>query len=73
MDKLLTIVIASYNKEDILPRCLDSLIISQELMKKLQVLVVNDGSKDKTFEIAQHYQDLYPYCFTAIDKENQYC
>lgn len=70
MKKLLTIVIAAYNKEDLLPRCLDSLIISPEQMEKVQVLIVNDGSKDKTLEIALQYQKKYPLYFIAIDKEN---
>lgn len=70
MEKILTIAIAAYNKEDLLPRCLDSLIVSPKLMEKVQVLVINDGSKDKTLEIAQKYQEQYPYYFTAIDKEN---
>ena len=70
MIKILTIVIAAYNKEDLLPRCLDSLIISPEQMEKVQILIVNDGSKDKTLEIAQQYQKKYPLYFIAIDKEN---
>lgn len=70
MKKILTIAVAAYNKENLLPRCLNSLIISPEQMEKVQVLVINDGSKDKTLEVAQRYQELYPSYFTAIDKEN---
>ena len=51
MSKLLTIVIAAYNMEKLLPRCLESLIIAHDLQKLVQVLVVNDGSKDKSKEI----------------------
>jgi len=46
MEKILTIVIPSYNMQDYLHRCLNSLIIPEEQMQHLKVLVVNDGSKD---------------------------
>lgn len=38
-------------------RCLDSLIIDEEGMKQLEVLVINDGSKDSLSQIAHEYQD----------------
>lgn len=70
MDKLLTIVIAAYNKEDLLPRCLESLIVEPELMKIVQVLVINDGSKDNTLGVAKEYEQKYPDYIFAIDKAN---
>jgi len=36
----------------------------------LEVLVVNDGSKDSSSSIAHEYQDKYPNVFRVIDKEN---
>lgn len=68
--KLLTIVIPTYNMQDYLNRCLDSLIVSECLMFQLEVLVVIDGSKDRSSEIAHTYQDRYPETFRVIDKEN---
>ena len=52
MEKILTIVIPTYNMQDYLRRCLDSLIVPEEQMKHLEVLVVNDGSKDNSSAIA---------------------
>ncbi|MBR6201070.1 MAG: glycosyltransferase [Spirochaetales bacterium] len=69
-DKLLTIVIPSYNMQDYLPKCLDSLLISEKCFNKLDILVINDGSKDKTSEIAHQYENKYPNVFRVIDKEN---
>ena len=46
--------------EKYLRRCLDSLIIEKEEMKQLEVLVINDGSKDSSSSIAHEYQDKYP-------------
>ena len=68
--KVLTVVIPAYNMEKYLRRCLDSLIVSDEQMQILEVLVINDGSKDSSSQIAHEYQDRYPQTFRVIDKEN---
>lgn len=70
MEKILTIVIPTYNMQDYLRRCLDSLIVPEEQMAQLEVLVINDGSKDNSSAIAHEYQDKYPDTFRVIDKEN---
>ena len=71
IEKLLTIVVPTYNMEQYLGKNLNSLVVSdKELMKSLEVLVVNDGSKDKSSAIGHRYQDLYPDTFRVIDKEN---
>jgi glycosyltransferase involved in cell wall biosynthesis len=69
MEKILTIVIPTYNMQDYLHRCLNSLIVSEEQIQHLEVLVVNDGSKDNSSAIAHEYQDMYPGTFRVIDKE----
>ena len=71
MNKILTVVIPTYNMEKYLRKCLDSLIIKkQELFNMLEVLVVIDGAKDSSSAIAHEYQDKYPNVFRVIDKEN---
>ena len=56
--------------EKYLRKCLDSLIVSNENMQLLEVLVVNDGSKDSSSQIAHEYESKYPDTFHVIDKEN---
>lgn len=70
MDKLLTIVVPTYNMQDYLRRCLDSLLLPKDQIEKLEVLVINDGSKDNSSNIAHEYQTNYPTIFRVIDKEN---
>lgn len=71
MKKILTVIIPTYNMEKYLDKCLTSLIIEdKELMKQLEVLVVIDGAKDRSSEIAHTYQDKYPETFIVIDKDN---
>lgn len=70
-NKILTVVIPTYNMEKYLRKCLDSLIIPDEkLFETLEVLVVNDGSKDSSSVIAHEYQSRYPEVFRVIDKDN---
>lgn len=71
MEKVLTIIIPTYNMEEYLDKCLTSLIIPESsIMDKLEVLVVIDGAKDRSSEIAHSYQDRYSSTFRVIDKEN---
>lgn len=68
MQKILSIIIPSYNMECYLSQCLDSLICTS--MKDLDIIVVNDGSKDATLEIANRYVSQYPNSIRVIDKPN---
>lgn len=68
-DKLLSIIIPTYNMEQYLRYCLDSLLIKENL-EALDVLIINDGSKDSSSAIAHEYADRYPTVFRVIDKEN---
>lgn len=71
MQKVLSLIIPTYNMERYLPKCLDSLILGdEEMMKQLEVLVINDGSKDRSSAIAHRYQSRFPHTFRVIDKEN---
>ena len=71
MDKILSIIVPSYNMEAYLPKCLGSLVIDDvELLQKLDVIVVNDGSKDRTSAIAHEFEGKFPGVFRVIDKAN---
>lgn len=70
MEKILSVCVPTYNMEALLARCLDFFIIEEEYMNQLQVLVVNDGSKDNSSKIAHEYADKYPNTFEVIDKPN---
>ena len=69
MEKILSVSIASYNVEKFIRKALDSCCVP-EIMDRLEVLVVNDGSTDSTLEIAREYEEKYPQTFRVIDKKN---
>ena len=55
--------------EALLPRCLDSLINAKNA-HFLDILVVNDGSKDRSSEIGHQYKEKHPDIIQVIDKPN---
>jgi glycosyltransferase involved in cell wall biosynthesis len=69
MEKLLTFIIPCYNAEKYLDKCISSLIIDQ-LIDRIEIIVVNDGSTDNTEEIARRYADKYPGSIIIFNKEN---
>ena len=66
----LSIVIPAYNVEQYIGNCLDSIFNQQIEMDRLEVIVVNDGSKDGTEAIIKQYAALHPNLI-YIPQENQ--
>ena len=48
-------------------KCIDSLLIGKE---DVEIIIIDDGSKDKTGKIADRYQKKYPTIVKAIHQEN---
>ena len=65
--KLLSIAIPSYNSESYLRNCIESLLPGGE---DVEIIVVNDGSKDGTAAIADEYAAKYPTIVKAVHQEN---
>ena len=51
------IAIPCFNEEESISKCLDSLIKTNILDDKTSILVVNDGSEDRTLEILESYKN----------------
>ncbi|MBO4990284.1 MAG: glycosyltransferase [Clostridia bacterium] len=65
--KLISFAVPSYNSQNYLAKCVESLLVGGE---DVEILIVNDGSKDDTAKIADEYQAKYPTIVRAIHKEN---
>jgi glycosyltransferase involved in cell wall biosynthesis len=63
----LTVVVPSYNAADWMERCVDSLLVGAS---DVEVLIVDDGSKDATGAIADLYQVEFPGVVRAIHQRN---
>ncbi len=69
MGVVLSVVVPSYNVEKYLDKCLTS-FSDHRFDDRLEVIIANDGSTDKTREIAEGYVQQYPRIFKLINKEN---
>lgn len=65
--KLLTITIPCYNSEVYMDKSIQSALTGGE---DVEVIIVDDGSKDKTGEIADGYAAQYPDVVRVIHQEN---
>lgn len=56
--KKVSIIVPVYNVEKYLKRCLNSLV--NQTLTDIEVILVNDGSKDKSQEIINEFKEKYP-------------
>lgn len=72
MNKLLSIVIPVYKVEKYIDKCISSLIVPDEKqLQLLDIVVINDGTPDKSADIARVYEKNYPGVVRVIDQENR--
>ena len=64
---MLSIVIPAYNTENYLERCLESILQSD--YSDVEVILINDGSTDRTGLICDNYAKTYP-CVKAFHTRN---
>ena len=55
MNPLISIIVPVYNQEKYLARCLDSIL--NQTYSNLEVIVISDGSTDKTNEVIMQYAE----------------
>lgn len=67
--KLLSVIIPAYNMEAYLAQCVESILRTPSLAA-VEIIIVNDGSKDKTLRIAKQYAERYAETVRVVDKPN---
>ena len=65
--KLLTVTVPCYNSAEYMEKCVDSLLVGGE---RVEIIIINDGSKDRTAEIADAYAEKYPTIVRVVHQEN---
>lgn len=65
--KLLSIAIPCYNSQDYMKKCVESLLPGGD---EVEIIIVNDGSKDETAAIAEQYATKYPGIVKVVHQEN---
>ncbi len=67
MNHLVSIILPVYNQESFLPLALES--IFSQTYKNIELIVVNDGSTDRTSDVLEYYHQVHK--FTVINQANQ--
>lgn len=65
--KLISFTVPCYNSQDYMKKCIDSILTGGE---DVEIIIVNDGSKDDTVKIANEYKERFPEIVKVVDKEN---
>lgn len=69
MSKILTVVIPSYNVEQFLAKTVKS-FLAEAILDDIEILIINDGSKDRTKDIGIEFEKKYPQSVKLVDKPN---
>lgn len=64
-----SILIPVYNVEEYLVECIES-VLKQEV-NDYEIILIDDGSTDKSRQICDEYKEKYPTVFTVVHKENE--
>ena len=65
--KYISFVVPCYNSEEYMEKCIKSLLIGKD---DVEIIIIDDGSKDNTGKIADKYQKKYPNIVKTIHQEN---
>ena len=65
--KYISFAIPCYNSQEYMDKAIESILKGGE---DVEIIIVNDGSKDRTSEIAHEYEEKYPTIIKVVDKEN---
>lgn len=66
--KILSIAVPCYNSQEYMRKCIDSLLAGGD---EVEIIVIDDGSKDDTLQIAKEYEEKYPGIVKAVHQENK--
>ena len=64
---LVSIIVPVYNVQNSVARCLES--ICAQTWKDIEVILVNDGSRDESFSICEQFREKDPR-IVLVDKSN---
>jgi len=65
--KLITFAVPCYNSAAYMEHCIRTLLHGGD---EVEIIIINDGSKDETAAIADRYQAMYPNIIKAVHQEN---
>ena len=65
--KYITFAVPCYNSESYMDRCVETLLTGGN---RVEIVLVDDGSSDRTAEIADRYHEKYPDIIKVVHQPN---
>lgn len=73
MRKIISLIIPIYKVEEYIEECINSILV--QITPEIEVILINDGTPDNSFEIVNNMLKLEPLeirnCFILLEQENQ--
>ena len=63
-----SVIVPFYNVENYIEKCLETLV--NQTLKDIEIILVNDGSKDRSIDIVNKFLKQYPEKIVYLEKEN---
>ena len=63
-----SVIVPFYNVEGYIEKCLETLV--NQTLKEIEIILVNDGSKDRSINIVEKFLQRYPEKIVYLEKEN---
>lgn len=63
-----SVIVPFYNVEGYIEKCLETLV--NQTLQDIEIILVNDGSKDRSVNIVKKFQRNYPEKIVYLEKEN---
>lgn len=63
-----SVIVPVYNVENYIDKCLKSLV--HQTLKDIEIIIINDGSRDNSKKIVQTYESKYPNKIRYLEKTN---
>ena len=71
MEPKISVIVPIYNSEKYLKKCIDSIL--NQTLEDIEVILINDGSKDNSHSICLEYQEKFQEKIKYINNNNMGC
>lgn len=69
MESIVSVIVPVYNSEKYISKCIESII--NQTYQNIEIILINDGSKDNSQKIINEYKQRFPDKINAIEQKNK--
>ena len=67
-ESLVSVIVPAYNSESVVYRTIESIL--KQTYKNIEIIIINDGSMDRTLDICKEIEKQYPYVVRVYTQIN---